>query len=74
MSNEIKLPKWTHAYCEDCGEALPVEVQHSAAGYYIGQWCSTDGPYSRLSVEYYRTEKEAQNALDNRTFTMRQHP
>lgn len=70
----IKLSSWTDEKCVDCGRDLPVEVQHSAAGYYIGQWCPVDGPYSRLSQEYYSTFMLAQDALDNNTFTMRQHP
>lgn len=70
-----KLPSWTSEYCEGCGAKLEVEVLRSAAGYYIGQWChEIDGPYSRLSQEYYKTEKLAQEALDKDTFTMRQNP
>lgn len=50
------------ARCEDCGEALTLQVCHSAAGYYIGTWCSC-GPYSRAS-DYFRTREAAQAELD----------
>ena len=46
-----------------------VEVCKSGA-YYIGTF-DEDGPYCRLSQEYYKTREEAQEALDNRTFTER---
>lgn len=74
MQNQIKLPDWVDTKCLDCGEPLPIEVLHSAAGYYIGQWCSGDGPYSRLSEEYYSSFSKAKHALDENNFTMRQHP
>lgn len=47
--------------CEDCGVSVELEVCHSAAGYYIGTWCSC-GPYSRESG-YYRTSDEAERRL-----------
>jgi len=68
------LPSWIPTNCEDCGRELPIEVQHSAAGYYIGQWCPVDGPYSRISQEYFKSYELAAEALHNETFTMRQHP
>lgn len=71
---KLKLPSWITSNCEDCGGDLPIDIYHSTAGYYIGQWCDIDGPYSRISQEYYKSEKLAQEALDNNTFTMRQHP
>jgi hypothetical protein len=71
---KLKLPNWTRKDCDLCGANLPMEVCHSAAGYYIGQWCEIDGPYSRLSQEYYSTFAKAKHALDEGNFTMRQHP
>ena len=56
-----------------CNLDLPLKVCHSAAGYYIGSW-DAEGPVSRDSEEYYRTEQLAQAALDNNTFTQRAHP
>lgn len=42
----------------------------SAAGYYIGMEDPEDGsPLCRLSCEYYNTYEEAQEALDNGTFS-----
>jgi len=55
----------------------PLQVLHSAAGYYIGrtyidhELFDAELPYDRQSVEYYRTEEEAQSALDNSTYTIR---
>ena len=53
-----------------CVRGHEVKVLKSSAGYYIG---TTDcgQPYCRLSVEYYKTEKEAQFELDNRIFCER---
>jgi len=53
--------------CMDCGNRLPAKVLQSAAGHYIGTWCSCCGPYSRESG-YYPTSEAAQEALDNNTF------
>jgi non-ribosomal peptide synthetase component E (peptide arylation enzyme) len=52
--------------CADCLKDLKNEVLRSAAGYYIGTLCDC-GPYTRESG-YYRTEEEAQRALDADTF------
>jgi len=49
--------------CPDCGEPMPVEVCHSAAGFYIGTFCATCGPYSRESG-YYPTREKAQDVLE----------
>lgn len=53
-----------------------LQVLRSAAGYYIGRESLDEEfdvwvPYYRLSVEYYRTYDEAQEALDTKTFTER---
>jgi hypothetical protein len=49
--------------CPDCGRMPKLDVQYSAAGYYIGAWCDC-GPYSRESG-YYRTGEDAQADLDS---------
>lgn len=55
------------------GETRPLEVLRSAAGYYIGT--QEDGmPYSRDSQEYFASREEAQEALEEGTFTLRLHP
>lgn len=48
--------------CSECNTKLPVKVLHSNAGYYIGYWCPTCGPYDRIS-DYYETEEEADSML-----------
>ena len=52
--------------CADCFKDVQNEVLQSAAGYYIGSICEC-GPYSRESG-YYRTEEDAQRALDDGIF------
>jgi hypothetical protein len=57
--------------CEECKQPVSFpKVCHSGAGYYIGTTCEC-GPYSRESRDYYRTEAEAQKALDEGTWTPR---
>ena len=53
-----------------------LKVLRSAAGYYIGEdyWDSDFQcwmPYSRRSMEYYKTYEEAQEALDKGTYSYR---
>lgn len=49
-------------YCPDCKKPMPIQVCKSAAGYYIGTFCNSCGPYSRES-EYFSTREEAQMYL-----------
>jgi hypothetical protein len=48
--------------CPDCGASLERQVHSARAGYYIGRWCDTHGPYSRES-DYYPTMHAALKAL-----------
>ena len=57
---------------EFCAKRLPLEVLRSAAGYYIGTF--DESPCSRESVEYYQRRGDAQKALDENSFTQRDHP
>ncbi|SDC40453.1 hypothetical protein SAMN05192589_102120 [Paracidovorax valerianellae] len=45
------------------GKYLPLQVLHSAAGHYIGTR-DAEGPVSRESNEYFRSEAAAQQALE----------
>ena len=56
-----------------CNRTLPLEVLRSAAGWYIGTM-SEDGPCSRESVEYWKTEVAAQAALENGKWTQKETP
>lgn len=47
----------------------PLQVCQSNAGYYIGTMSMEGEPISRESVEYYKTQLEANNALANGTWT-----
>lgn len=47
---------------------LPLEVCNSAAGYYIGT-IHSDQPFSRESLEYFDTLKDAERALETGDWT-----
>jgi len=49
--------------CDECGEPMPLDVQKSAAGYYIGRFCGQCGPWSRESG-YFKSEEEARKELE----------
>lgn len=59
-----------------CTKDLEVRILKSEAGYYIGTLiyddiCQCDVPNCRISQEYYKTEKDAQEALELHNFTVR---
>lgn len=54
-----------------CVNCRPIKVLKSAAGYYIGTTDDEGMPNCRLSIDYYNTEKEAQEALDSRSYMER---
>lgn len=56
-----------------CGIRLTLKVCMSANGYYLGTE-NEDGPISRESVQYWRTFKEAQQALDTAQWNQRITP
>lgn len=59
---------------EVCQQDLSLRVLRSAAGYYIGT-CDEDGmPCSRESVEYFRKEVDADQALRGGRWTQRSSP
>ena len=53
--------------CHECGTELNIDIQKSAAGYYVGFFCNECGPYSRESG-YYRSYEEAENDLSKGTY------
>ena len=55
------------------GKRLPLQVRHSAAGHYIGT-ADEDGPVSRESVEYFRSQHAADLALATGHWQQRIHP
>ncbi|HAY11677.1 MAG TPA: hypothetical protein DCY18_17385 [Thauera sp.] len=55
------------------GKRLPLQVRHSAAGYFIGT-ADEDGPVSRESVEYFRSQQAANHALATGRWQQRIHP
>jgi hypothetical protein len=56
-----------------CKRALPIQVCKSAAGFYIGT-LEDKLPFSRESVEYWRTRKEAEKALHSNDWTQKPRP
>ena len=55
------------------GKRLPLQVRHSAAGHFIGT-AEEDGPVSRESVEYFRSQHTADHALATGGWQQRIHP
>lgn len=54
--------------CE-CGQELKLEVLSSAAGYYLGYFCPSCGPYSRETGYYAnRADAKAELALSGAGF------
>lgn len=57
------------------GVSLPLQVCHSAAGYYLGTLDGDGFPYSRESQEYWPDRGAAEDALaGRRSWTQRDHP
>lgn len=62
---------------EYCGVELPLQVLRvngMVSGYYIGTLHPEEGPYSRESVELFRTREEAEKALADGNWTQKQVP
>lgn len=58
---------------EYCNKRLPLQVMKTNAGYYIGT-AGEDGPCSRESLEYWRHQSDADDALEKGTWTQRDEP
>lgn len=61
---------------EYCNKRLPLQVLQSAAGFYLGT-VDEEGPVSRESAEYWRTEAQAAKALAGKPgedWTQREEP
>lgn len=69
----MKFQKTGKLAKEWCGVTAPLQILRSAAGFYIGT-AGDDGPISRESNEYWRTQADAQNALDNNLWTQKENP
>ncbi len=57
-----------------CKKILPLCVMKSYAGYYIGTVNEDGMPCSRESNEYFRSEANAQDALDTGSWTQKMTP
>lgn len=55
-------------------QEFELQVLQSRAGYYIGTATPEGLPMSRDSAEYWRTEREAQQALEADDWTQRPDP
>lgn len=60
---------------EFLGKRVPLQVQQSARGYYLG-YSDEGGPVSRESEEYWPTHDAAEKALESRpaSWTQRDDP
>lgn len=56
------------------GQALPLQVCQSAAGFYVGTKTPQDEPFSRESQEYWRDRVKAETALSSGKWTQRRFP
>lgn len=66
-----KLVEWfksNHESAEFLDWSLEIQVCMSGAGYYIGMLDKYGAPYCRLSMEYWPSFEEAQEALETGTF------
>lgn len=56
-----------------CTEGNKVEVLQSTKGYYIGtrDIYYDEGPYCRISEEYYSSQELAEEALSSKSYTER---
>ena len=63
-------PQQIGVLAEQYGETLPLTVYRSAAGFYLGTW-TDEGPFTRESMEYWRTDKLASNAMATGQWTQR---
>lgn len=72
MSNEttVQFGKLAKIWCK---KTLPLQVLHSNAGFYIGTW-DEEGPCSRESAEYFKSESSAEQALQSGVWTQRETP
>lgn len=70
QSQHLKIGKLALEFCKI---RLPIEVLKSAAGHYIGT-AREDGPCSRESLEYFRSETAAKEALASGRWTQRDNP
>lgn len=59
---------------EACGKKLALKVMRSNAGFYIGTSDEEGYPFSRESVEYFKKEGEAVNALATDSWTQKEYP
>ena len=73
MSQQASFGRFGQLALTYCGKFLPLEVLHSAAGHYIGT-ADEDGPVSRESVEYFRSQHAAERALATGRWQQRIHP
>ncbi|GKS97435.1 hypothetical protein [Acidovorax sp. SUPP2825] len=62
-----------HLAKEWCGKLLPLQVLQSQRGYYVGT-AGEEGPVSRESNEYFRTDELARQALQDGNWTQKQEP
>ena len=75
MPQALSIQKSGMLAHEMLGVRLPLEVLHSARGFYLGT-ANDAGPVSRESLEYFPTFEAAEAALESNppVWTQRDHP
>jgi len=53
---------------------LPLQVLERGEGFYIGTFCSDDGPMTRESTRYWPTREDAQSALETGEWVQVRYP
>lgn len=56
------------------GKDLPLQVMESAKGFYIGTVDKDGSPFSRESLEYYKSEDDTEKAFSSGNWTQRIEP
>lgn len=72
---EIDFKKYGYLAEKYCNQVLPlVALDAGYRSYYVGTYSSSEGPFSRESVEYWDTRDEAEAALLSGNWTQRMTP
>lgn len=73
--NSMAATPYGHLALTFSKKQLPLQVQQSAAGFYLGTRDPEDGsPFSRESVEYWPSRTLANTALSTGNWTQKEYP
>lgn len=72
QTKDQKAPVQYGVLANENGKTLELQVLQSYAGFYLGTF-TEDGPFTRESQEYWKTEAMAKEALDAGRWTQKQY-